>query len=46
MLDESENKDEGLGHMTDKPFKNGQKYLDSGFVHDVSDNKTVKNYFI
>ena len=44
--DESENEDEGLGHMTYKPFKNGQKYLDSGFVHDVSDNKTVKNYFI
>ena len=44
--DESENEDEGLGHITYKPFKNGQKYLDSGFVHDVSDNKTVKNYFI
>lgn len=32
--------------MIYKPFKNGQRYLDSGFVYDVSDNKTVKNYFI
>ena len=46
MMDESENEDEGLGHMTDKPFKNGQEYLESGFVHDVSDNETVKNYLI
>ena len=46
MLSTSENEEKGLGHMTYKPFKKGQKCLHSGFVHNVSDNKTVKNYFI
>lgn len=26
--------------MTDKPFCNGRKYVDSGFVHDLTDTKT------
>lgn len=38
--------DEGLGHMTDKPLKNGRKYVDSDFVHDVADAKTESHYFI
>ena len=29
-----EDDDQGLGHMTAKPLKNGRKYVDSGFVHD------------
>ena len=35
----------GLGHMTDKPLKNGRKYVDSKFVHDLMDNKTEQHYF-
>ena len=27
--------EEGLGHMTAKPLKNGRKYVDSGFVHNM-----------
>ena len=38
--------DQGLGHMTDKPFKNGRKYVESGFVHDVEDNRTQDHYFL
>ena len=26
-----------LGNMMDKPLKNGRKYVDSGFVHDIMD---------
>ena len=29
--------EDGLGHMTDKPLKNGRKYVDSGFVYDIMD---------
>jgi hypothetical protein len=36
----------GLGHMTDKPLKNGRKYVDSGFVHDMMDTKSDYYYFI
>ena len=36
----------GLGHMTDKPLKNGRKYVDSKFVHDLMDNKTEQHYFL
>ena len=32
--------------MTDKPFTVGGKYIDSGFVHDLSDNKTNEHYFL
>ena len=41
--------DEGevwLGHMTAKPLKNGRKYVDSGFVHDMMDTKTEEHYFL
>ena len=37
---------DGLGHMTDKPLKNGRKYVDSKFVHDLMDNKTDQHYFL
>ena len=36
-LDNTENIEDGLGHMTDKPVKNGRKYVDSGFVYDMMD---------
>ena len=38
--------DDGLGHMTDKPMKNGRKYVDSGFVHDVMDTENADHYFV
>ena len=41
-----EEDDQGLGHMTDKPLKNGRKYVDSGFVHDLMDAKTNEFYFL
>ena len=41
-----DNENDGLGHMTDKPFKNGRKYVDSGFVHDITDNKNDDYYFL
>lgn len=37
----TEENDEGLGHMTDKPLKNGRKYVDSRFFHDVMDTLTA-----
>ena len=42
----TEENDEGLGHMTDKPLKNGRKYVDSGFVHDVMDTLTADPYLV
>ena len=42
---EDEN-DQGIRHMTDKAFKNGRKYVDSDFVHDVEDNRTQNHYFV
>ena len=36
----------GIGHMTDKPFSNGRKYVDSGFVHDMTDTKTNDYYHL
>ena len=42
----SEDDDEGLGHMTDKPLKNGRKYVDSGFVHDLMDTVTAEHYLV
>ena len=35
-----------LGHMTDKPLKNGRKYVDSGFVHDIMDTVNGERYFV
>ena len=32
--------------MTDKPMKNGRKYMDSGFVHDVMDMENADYYFV
>ena len=45
-VDEDNPQDTGLGHMTDKPFTVGRKYIDSGFVHDLSDNKINEHYFV
>ena len=42
----SDDSDEGLGHMTDKPMKNGRKHVDSGFVHDMMDNVNDEHYFL
>ena len=36
----------GLGHMTDKPLKNGRKYVDSGFVHDIMNTVNCERYFV
>lgn len=45
-----EDKDEeftsGIGHMTDKPFCNGRWYVDSGFVHDLTDTKMDNYYYV
>jgi hypothetical protein len=46
VYSDDEETDHGLGHMTDKPFRNGRKYVDSGFVHDMTDAKTENHYFI
>ena len=32
--------------MTDKPMKNGRKYVDSRFVHDMMDNASDEHYFV
>ena len=42
----SDHSEEGLGHMTDKPMKNGRKYVDSGFVHDTMDKVNDEHYFL
>lgn len=42
----SEDIEDGLGHMTDKPLKNGRKYMDSGFVHDIMDTASADHYFV
>ena len=36
-LDNTEDIEDGLGHVTDKPMKNGRKYVVSGFAHDMVD---------
>ena len=47
VIEGDQNEDEcGQGHMTDKPLKNGRKYVDSGFVHDLMDNKINEHYFL
>lgn len=40
-----EENDYRMGHMTDKPLKNGRKYVDSDFIHDVMDATTEEHYF-
>ena len=42
----SDDSEEGLRHMTDKPMKNGRKYVDSEFVHDMMDNMNDEHYFL
>ena len=42
----SDDSEEVLGHMTDKPMKNGRNYVDSGFVHDMMDNVNDEHYFL
>ena len=42
---QNEDDEEGLGHMTAKPLKNGRKYVDSRFVHDTMDTKSMEHYF-
>ena len=44
--DDDDEVESGLGHMTDKPFSTGRKYVDSGFVHDMTDNKTDDYYYV
>ena len=47
VVDHNQNDEEDdQGHMTDKPLKNGRKYVDSGFVHDLMDAKTNQFYFM
>ena len=50
IVADEDNKDNemecGLGYMTDKPLKNGRKYVDSKFAHDLMDNKTEQHYFL
>lgn len=36
-LDNAEDTEDELGHMTDKPMKNGRNFVYSGFVHDMVD---------
>ena len=46
LVNGTEDSDEGVGHMTAKPIKNGGKYVDSGFVHDMMDTVTTEHYFV
>lgn len=38
--------EDGLRHMTDKPLKNGRKYVNSCFVHDLMDMIDGDRYFV
>lgn len=42
----AEDIEDGLGHVKDRPLKNGRKYVDSGFVHDVMDTVNGERYFV
>ena len=42
----SDDLEEGVGHMTDTPMKHGRKYVDSGFVYDTMDNVNDEHYFL
>ena len=46
QFESDEENNHGLGHMTDKPMKNGRKYVDSGFVHDMMDTTSDDHYFV
>ena len=41
-----DNIEDRLGHMTDKPLKNGRKYVDSGFVPDMMDTVNGDHYLV
>ena len=45
-IDDTQDIEDGLGHMTDKPLKNGRKYANSGFVHDLMDVIDGYRYFV
>ena len=44
--DEDDDVDNGLGHMTDKPFSARCKYVNLGFVHDMTNMKSDNHYFV
>ena len=46
VADHPEDIKDGLEHMTDKPLKNGRKYVDSGFVHDMMDTVNSDHYLV
>ena len=46
VADHPEDIKDRLGHMTDKPLKNGRKYVDSGFVHDMMDTVNGDHYLV
>lgn len=46
VADHPEDMKNELGHMTDKPLKNGKKYVYSGFVHDMMDTVNSNHYLM
>ena len=36
----------GLGHIIDRPLKNGRKYVNSGSVHNLMDMMTAEHYLV
>lgn len=46
VADHPEDIKDRLGHMTDKPLKNGREYVDSGFVHDMMDTVNSDHYLV
>ena len=46
VVDYPEDIEEELEHMTDKPLKNGRKYVDLGFVHDMMDMVNGDQYLV
>ena len=46
VADHPEDIEDVLGHMTDKPLQNGQKYVDSGFVHNMMDTVNGDHYLV
>ena len=45
-IDDTQDIEDGLGHTTDKPLKNGRKNVNSGFVHDLMDTINGDRYFV
>ena len=44
--DEDDDVDNGLGHVTDKPFGAERKYVNLGFLLDMTDTKSDDHYFV